>query len=136
MNVAPPPLILTAQTGGVLRLTLNRPQARNALSSELMGAILATLEGAGMSRFQVLSAATRTPGEFMAKVKPAERRFGTVSVGARADLILSAANPLDDLATLQKPLGVAANGRWYDAAALQGLLDGVAAQYRAVAETR
>jgi len=46
MNVAPPPLILTAQTGGVLRLTLNRPQARNALSSELMGAILATLEGA------------------------------------------------------------------------------------------
>ena len=46
MNVAPPPLILTAQTGGLLRLTLNRPQARNALSSELMGAILATLEGA------------------------------------------------------------------------------------------
>jgi len=42
----PPPLLLTAQTGGVLRLTLNRPQARNALSSELMGAILATLDGA------------------------------------------------------------------------------------------
>jgi enoyl-CoA hydratase/carnithine racemase len=41
-----PTLLLTAQTGGVLRLTLNRPQARNALSSELMDAILATLEGA------------------------------------------------------------------------------------------
>jgi enoyl-CoA hydratase/carnithine racemase len=41
-----PPLLLTAQTGGVLRLILNRPQARNALSSELMGAILAALEGA------------------------------------------------------------------------------------------
>lgn len=41
-----PPLLLTAHTGGVLRLTLNRPQARNALSSELMGAILAALEGA------------------------------------------------------------------------------------------
>ena len=35
----PPPLLLTAQTGGVLRLVLNRPQARNALSSELMSAI-------------------------------------------------------------------------------------------------
>lgn len=43
---APPPLLLTAQTGGVLRLTLNRPQARNALSSELMAAIQAALEGA------------------------------------------------------------------------------------------
>ena len=42
----PPTLLLTAPTGGVLRLMLNRPQARNALSSELMGAILATLEGA------------------------------------------------------------------------------------------
>jgi hypothetical protein len=95
---------------------------------------LAALEGAGLTRYQALSAATRTPGEFMAKVKPSERRFGTVSVGARADLILTAANPLDHLGTLQKPLGVAANGRWYDATALQGLLDGVLAQYRAVAE--
>jgi len=29
----PPTLLLTAQTGGILRLVLNRPQARNALSS-------------------------------------------------------------------------------------------------------
>jgi len=44
----PPPLLLTAQTGGVLRLVLNRPQARNALSSELMSAILSALEGAAI----------------------------------------------------------------------------------------
>ena len=43
---ASPPLLLSAQTGGILRLVLNRPQARNALSSELMGAILAALDGA------------------------------------------------------------------------------------------
>ena len=41
-----PPLLLTAQTGGVLRLILNRPQARNALSSELIAALAAALEGA------------------------------------------------------------------------------------------
>jgi enoyl-CoA hydratase/carnithine racemase len=42
----PPPLLLTAHTGGVLRLVLNRPQARNALSSELMAAMQAALAGA------------------------------------------------------------------------------------------
>ena len=36
---ATPPLLLTAHTGGVLRLTLNRPGARNALSLELMAAL-------------------------------------------------------------------------------------------------
>ena len=92
------------------------------------------LEAAGLTRYQVLSAATRTPGEFIAKVKPGGRPFGTVTVGDRADLILSAANPLDGLSTLEKPLGVVANGHWYDAAALQALLDGVAAKYKAAAQ--
>mgnify|MGYP003851065655 CR=1 FL=1 len=43
---ASPPLLLSAHTGGVLRLILNRPSARNALSSELMAALQAALEGA------------------------------------------------------------------------------------------
>lgn len=42
---SPPPL-LTACMGGVLRLTLNRPRARNALSSELMAALKSALDGA------------------------------------------------------------------------------------------
>lgn len=40
------PLLLTACTGGVLRLILNRPSARNALSSDLMAALKAALDGA------------------------------------------------------------------------------------------
>jgi enoyl-CoA hydratase/carnithine racemase len=43
---APPPLLLTAHASGVLRLVLNRPHARNALSSELMAALQAALDGA------------------------------------------------------------------------------------------
>jgi enoyl-CoA hydratase/carnithine racemase len=43
---AAPPLLLTAHTGGVLRLILNRPNARNALSSELMAALKSALDGA------------------------------------------------------------------------------------------
>ncbi len=41
-----PPLLISAPASGVLRLTLNRPQARNALSSELMAALQAALDGA------------------------------------------------------------------------------------------
>ena len=89
------------------------------------------LEQAGLSRYQVMAAATRTPGEFIAKTKPGGLPFGTVSVGARADLLLSAANPLDDLATLEAPLGVMSHGRWYPAAELKAMLDGLAAKYAA-----
>ncbi len=43
---ATPPLLISAHTGGVLRLILNRPEKRNALSSDLMAALQAALEGA------------------------------------------------------------------------------------------
>src|SRR5215217_5813630 len=48
MTAAPssPPLLLTATPGGVLRLILNRPTARNALSSELMAALKSALDSA------------------------------------------------------------------------------------------
>jgi len=94
---------------------------------------LHALEEAGLTRYEALSAATRTPGEFIAKAKPGSQMFGTVTVGKRADLILSDANPLDDLSTLEKPSGVMANGRWHSATELQRLLDGIAAKYEAAA---
>lgn len=87
------------------------------------------LEVAGLSRYQVLAAATRTPGEFIRRSLPGAEPFGTVAVGNRADLILTATNPLEGLSTLRQPLGVMHDGRWYDAAALQALLDGVAKEY-------
>ena len=40
------PLLLSALEGGVLRLTLNRPRQRNALSSVLMAELQAALDGA------------------------------------------------------------------------------------------
>jgi enoyl-CoA hydratase/carnithine racemase len=46
---APPllPLLLSSLEEGVLRLTLNRPQARNALSTGLMATLKQALDGAG-----------------------------------------------------------------------------------------
>jgi amidohydrolase family protein len=84
---------------------------------------------AGLSRQQVLAAASRTPGRMVARAFPDQAPFGSVTPGARADLVLSAANPLDDLATLRAPLGVMADGRWYDRERLRGLLQGVARGY-------
>lgn len=81
---------------------------------------------AGLTPFQALSAATRTPGEFIAKTVPGAARFGVVAPGYRADLLLVAENPLEKPATLRAPLGAMANGRWHDAAALKAMLAEVA----------
>lgn len=88
-----------------------------------------TLEAAGLSRYQVLAAATRTPGELIRRSIPGAEPFGMITVGDRADLILSTTDPRNDLSTLRKPLGVMAAGKWYDAPALQALLDQVAKEY-------
>ena len=92
---------------------------------------LDALESAGLTRYQVLSAATRIPGEFIQRYVTGAEPFGTVVVGDRADLILSAANPLDGLTTLREPLGVMTQGNWYSHADLKALLDNVAAEYDA-----
>lgn len=88
---------------------------------------------AGLTRWQALATATRTPGEFLARYVPGTRPAGILRVGDRADILLSAENPLDDLATLRRPLGVMVSGRWYARPALDALLAKVGAQYDSVA---
>ena len=80
---------------------------------------LHALERAGLFRYQVLVTATR------AETEP----FGTIAPGNRADLILSGGNPLEDLSTLEKPIGVMARGHWYSASELRSLLEEVAKNY-------
>ena len=83
---------------------------------------------AGLTPWQTLTAATRTPGEFIAKTVPGAAKFGVVAPGYRADLLLVADNPLEKPATLRTPLGVMAGGRWHDAAALKAMLADIAAR--------
>lgn len=92
---------------------------------------LALLEAAGLTRYQALATATRNAGALLARARPAEPPFGTIAPGARADLILTRANPLDDLATLREPAGVMAGGVWRDRAELDTLLTPIAARYAA-----
>jgi enoyl-CoA hydratase/carnithine racemase len=50
------PLVLSERHGAVLRLTLNRRAARNALSEAMMAALQAALDGAGEARVIVIAA--------------------------------------------------------------------------------
>ncbi|WP_423607423.1 amidohydrolase family protein [Sphingomonas sp. MS122] len=92
---------------------------------------LALLEAAGLTRYQTLATATRNAGAFIARARPDEAPFGTIAVGSRADLVLTRANPLDDLATLRRPAGVMTHGTWRDRAELDALLAPIADRYAA-----
>ena len=82
------------------------------------------LHDVGLSNAAAIRAATSVPGEYLARFGLS----GVVADGAQADLVLLRANPLEDLAALKAIDGVMARGRWHDRAALDVLLDGVAAR--------
>lgn len=88
------------------------------------------LTSAGLNSYDALATATRNAGAFIAAAKPGGVPFGRIAPGARADLVLTSENPLDNLATLEAPLGVVAGGRWHDSAALTQLLTSVRDTYR------
>jgi imidazolonepropionase-like amidohydrolase len=73
---------------------------------------------AGYSNVEILRIATLDAARFMNK----EGEFGVVREGARADLLLLAADPEVDLATFRTPQGVMVAGRWFDRARLDMLL--------------
>ncbi|MGH0223189.1 hypothetical protein NKY68_24455 [Sinorhizobium meliloti] len=91
---------------------------------------LLALEAAGLSRFDALATATRNPGIFMARAHPGLPPFGTIAVGSCADLIVTSANPLEDLRTLSRPIGVMANRRWFTQSDLSALRERISTAYR------
>ena len=93
---------------------------------------LEALARAGLSPGEVLAAATRVPARYLASLPgqgSATGRaadFGTVAVGTRADLVLLAGSPLDDVSTTRCIDGVMLRGEWMDREELDGLLREVA----------
>lgn len=75
---------------------------------------LQLLVNAGLSPYEALRAATANAGEFFARSFHAEKS-GTITPGARADLVLLAANPLEDIANTRRIRGVVVRGRWLGA---------------------
>jgi adenine deaminase len=93
---------------------------------------LGRLVAAGLSRYQALATATQAPGRYISDALGDAPAFGQVQPGFRADLVLSDANPLQDLKTLRTPAGVMRQGHWYGRAELDALLDEVRDDYSAV----
>ena len=79
----------------------------------------------GMTPYEVLEIATRRPAEYFG----ATDEFGTVAVGRRADLVLLAGNPLDDIGNVRGPAGVMIGGRWLPAAQIADRLAQIARFY-------
>jgi imidazolonepropionase-like amidohydrolase len=65
---------------------------------------------AGLTPAEALYAATLAPAEYFG----AQERFGSVTAGKMADLILLRANPLDDIRNTQRIESVIFNGNLYD----------------------
>jgi hypothetical protein len=72
----------------------------------------------GLSAYEVMRSATVVPAAFLGKTK----EFGTIAVGQRADLLLVAGNPLENLDVLKRPMGVTVRGRWLPREKLDELL--------------
>lgn len=84
----------------------------------------AAMVAAGMTPRQILHSATRAVGEHL----KASDNFGTVTAGARADLLLLESNPLDDIGALARRAGVMVRGRWMPEAEIQRGLAEIAAR--------
>lgn len=80
------------------------------------------MKAAGLTNTQILNIGTQAPGRYFAE----DDSFGTISVGARADLILLNANPYDQIEALFDQVGVMAAGRWYSRADIDARLDEIA----------
>jgi Amidohydrolase family len=79
---------------------------------------LQLLAASGLSPYEAMRSATVVPAAFLGKTK----EFGTIAVGQRADLLLVAGNPLKNLETLKRPMGVMVRGRWLPRKKLDELL--------------
>jgi len=72
---------------------------------------------AGITPREALYTATVAPAEFLELAG----ETGSIAEGMRADLVILASNPLDDLKVLRHPVAVVVNGRVFDRKALDDM---------------
>ncbi|HEX6372223.1 MAG TPA: amidohydrolase family protein [Longimicrobium sp.] len=83
------------------------------------------MRAAGMSPYDIIVTGTRNVGEYFQR----NDAFGTIAVGRRADLLLLDADPLADVANLQRIAGVMARGRWLSGDEIRTRLEAIAARH-------
>jgi hypothetical protein len=88
------------------------------LPGSSLGEELSLLVRAGLTPYEALRTATTNPAIYL----EAEREFGKIAPGFRADLVLLSGNPLDDIDNVQTRVGVMKRGRWFSANELESAL--------------
>jgi imidazolonepropionase-like amidohydrolase len=86
---------------------------------------LVNMAESGMTPFQILASGTRNVGRYFLS----KDRFGTLKIGNRADLVLVASNPLEDIGHLSQVEGVMVRGQWLSKEAIQQRLKQIAASH-------
>jgi hypothetical protein len=86
------------------------------------------LVDAGFSTFEALSAATKNARLSVNRMGVADI-FGEIAVGQRADFLMLAENPLEDVRATRRRLGIMSRGRWYSQSELDRLVSEVVASY-------
>jgi len=89
---------------------------------------LADFVEAGFAPMEALQTATSGPAKFLG----VENSYGSVETGHIADLVLLSANPLDDIHNTKKIAAVIANGRVFNRATLDRILQQVEAAAKKV----
>jgi Imidazolonepropionase and related amidohydrolases len=87
----------------------------------------ALLAASGLSPLEILQMTTLNGAQFLGR----EATMGTVDQGKNADLVLLDANPIADVANLDKISAVFLKDKYYSRVALDKLLSDVAAAYAA-----
>lgn len=89
---------------------------------------LADLEKAGLSNFEALETVTTNPGRWLEE-RLGAGPAGSVTVGARADLVIVDDDPLADLDALKGVRAVSVGGKWIDGDALGAEIEARATSY-------
>jgi len=76
----------------------------------------------GFTPYEALAAGTSVASKIVQRMN-GQDDFGTIVPGKRADLLLLAQNPLDDVANARKILGIMAAGKWYNQGSISEMLD-------------
>lgn len=86
---------------------------------------LRNLVDAGLSPYEAIKAGTSDAAKFL----KASDEFGSIRAGLRADLILTEANPLEDVRNVARRIGVMVRGKWFTEKELLKMLDDLVASY-------
>ena len=84
------------------------------------------MRAAGLSNEDILKSATLVVGEYFSN----KDQFGQIKDGQRADMILTDANPLEDLSALENPQGVMVRGIWLSRETIDQELKAIEARAR------